>query len=100
VCARELACWVMTGEAIDETPDGASALLAALPPLNDGLWHSDEHRTNVIRPYLPLLLTLDPADDERKAYALVDYAVRVCAAEALDTAGLPYWAAKLRALAP
>ena len=91
-CARELLHEVATGLHKDANADGFSQMWAILCPLNDGYWFDDAHRTAVFRPYLPKLLRLDPALDEKRTYALMDYVYRIalpdiCAALKLDKHG-------------
>jgi len=97
-CARELLHEVVTGVHEDAAPPGATAMISMLPTLNDGPWRDDEHRTQVLRPYLRHLLVLDPANDLARAYAAADYAVRVIAAEVLECAGLQNDASEIRNL--
>lgn len=75
-CARELIHEVVTGRHADATPDGCSVLLSMLPQMNDGPWINDEARTNFFRPYFRKMLALDPAHDERRAYAIIDHVYR------------------------
>jgi hypothetical protein len=99
-CARELLHEIVTGKHKDATPPGCTALMAILPGLNDGPWRDDDHRTEVMRPYLRKMLLLDPAKDEQRTYAILDHVWRkvlpdICDALKLDTHG-----SALRDLAP
>jgi hypothetical protein len=75
---------------------------AIIQILNEGRWRDDEHRTETLRPFLRRLEAqrADPDRDQRISYALADYAVRVCAAEALESVGMSARADALRELAP
>ena len=99
-CARELLHEVVTGKHRDATPQGLSEWINILPALNDGPWRDDAHRTEVIRPYLKRLLTLDPAQDEVRLWPFLDYVYRSLTPDLLDALGLPDKAAKLRATDP
>jgi len=99
-CARELLHLLVTGEHRDATPECLTACCASLPPLNDSpAWRDDQHRTDVLLPYLARLAQCprDAEVDQRRAYRLADIAVRVIAADALDAAGIEH---DLRELTP
>ncbi len=68
-----------------------------------GVWESDEARTAWLAPQTARLAGIgvpDYAAERRIAFTLVDYAVRVCAAEAMDAAGRKAEGNALRACAP
>ena len=80
-CARELLYEVVTGEHKDATPPGCTEWAGILPGINDGPWRDDAHRTEVMRPYLrkflpPAFGGLDPARDEARVYAVLDWCYR------------------------
>ena len=77
-CALELIHLVVTGEKDDSVPECLSETLSILPILNDGPWRDDAHRTSVLLPYLRRLLDCpkDEEVDQRRVFALADYAVR------------------------
>jgi hypothetical protein len=81
--ARELVYEVATGSHKNNGPllPGASMMLDILVPLNDGPWRDNEHRTEVIRPYLRKMLALDPSRDADRARAVANHAVQVIAEE-------------------
>ena len=99
-CARELLHEVVTGVHADATPPGCSVMLSILPPINDGPWRDDAHRTEVIRPYLRKMLLLDPALDEKRTYALIDHVYRNVLPDVCDALKLDKHGSALRALAP
>lgn len=104
-CARELLHEVVTGEHADRTPPGVTAFAALLPCVSDGPWRDDAHRTAVLRPYLPRFLPpafggLDPANDEKRVYPLLDHAYRKMAPDVLDLLQLKDEAATLRGFEP
>lgn len=99
-CARELLHEIVTGEHRDAPPPGCTAWTEILPGLNDGPWRDDVHRTEVLRPYLPRFLPptlggLDPARDEARVYAVLDWCYRDALPEIFE---LPNEAARFRAL--
>ena len=88
-CAREALFYVMEGKKADRTPDCLSPFIALLPAINDfKCWKNDAERTEFFRPWWPKLLELkrDPVADQRRAYAMADLAVRVFAADAMESA--------------
>lgn len=96
-CAMEIVAWV-AGEPHSDRPQCACPVLSsAARRLNDRC--KDGERGEVMR---PLLLALAGSKADRKTeikrgYALADYAVRVAAADAMESAKLPEQAAILRA---
>ena len=99
-CARELIHEVVTGTHADATPPGCTELMCLLPPLNDGPWRDDAHRTEVMRPYLRKMLLLDPANDEARFYAVIDHVWRTVVPDICDALELPEHGTALRTLAP
>ena len=100
-CARELLHEVVTGEHADRTPPGVTAFVSILPGINDASgWRDDAHRTEVMRPYLRRMLALDPAQDQRRAYALLDHFYRVVLVDIFEKLDMNEQATALRALAP
>jgi len=101
-CARELLHLVVTGEHRDAIPECLSPCLSLLPPLNDGFWRDNDHRTATLLPYFKILVTLDrdKEKDEQRAYRLTDIAARVILPEAFDEIGLKSYSKKLRDLTP
>lgn len=75
-CARELLYEVVTGYHKDATPPGCSVMIGILPTFNDGPWLNDDHRTEVMRPYLKKMLALDPAKDSERIFYLLDHVYR------------------------
>jgi hypothetical protein len=108
-CALELLHEIVTGKHCDVTPPGVTRWAAILPKLNDGPWRDDQHRTEVMRPYLKKFLPpefggLDPANDVARIYPVLDYACRDVLPKLLDqgfkTKDMPLNIRTLRALAP
>jgi hypothetical protein len=100
VCAMEAlarACGLGT----TDSPGCASPVIGAFcRSLNDSL-PNDGERDRLIRPLLPLMVgTADDGKDAVRMYLCADRAVRVFAADALESAGLLDEAKKLRAVAP
>jgi len=88
-CALELLNLAVTGQHTDAPPECLTLMLSCLPPLNDGPWRNDEHRTTVILPYL-LRLALcrrNPEIDQKLTYALADYAMRAIVPKARAVCG-------------
>lgn len=104
LCARELLGMLITGKPDVVDHPCITAAQTCLIPLNDSVaWRDDAHRTAIMRRLIRVIINCSPRDDaadKRIALALADYAVRVCAAESLDAAGLAEIAAGLRALSP
>ena len=99
-CGRELIHEVVTGIHADATPPGCTVLINILPSLNDGPWFDDAQRTTVMRPYLKKMLALDPAKDEQRIYALIDYVYHKALPDICDALKLDKHATALRDLAP
>ncbi len=100
-CGRELLHLLVVGTHRDATPECLTACCSVLPPLNDGPWRDDAHRTSVIIPWLPRLAECprDHAADQRRAYKLADIACREILPEVMDDdANRPESATKIRAL--
>ena len=99
-CARELLYEVVTGNHADKVPPGCSVMIGVLPTFNDGPWLNDDHRTEVMRPYLKKMLTLDPARDAERVFYLLDHVYRADLPTICDLFKEDEAAKKLRGLAP
>jgi len=98
-CARELLYEVVTGNHADEIPPGCSIMIGVLPTFNDGPWLNDDHRTQVMRPYLKKMLALDPAKDAERVFYLLDHVYRADLPTICDLFKEHEAAKKLRGLA-
>ena len=99
-CARELLHEVVTGQHADANPPGCTVLMEILPRLNDGSWRDDAHRTEVMRPYLRKMLSLDPIKDEQRIYAVIDHVYRSVLPDVCDALKLDKHGSTLRDLDP
>ena len=101
-CAGELLRMIVLGEHGATSPDCLSIALACLPVLNDMFGDDDALRTATILPYFPRFVRCERNDkiDKQLAYKLAHMAIAAFAADAMETAGLPEQAAKLRAVEP
>jgi hypothetical protein len=96
MCLLEAAAYLAGGPHTDE-PVCVSPVLAAFGrSLNDGLFSDN---LDELAPYAARLVdTVNPAMEQRRMFAIVDWALRNIAASALQDAGLTEHAAILRAL--
>ncbi len=89
--------WVaeLTGDAHTDRPDAVSPVVAEyVRHLNDVLAHEPRQR---LRPYLSRMIgTADDGLDERRAWSCATRLARTCLPAALDAAGLPDHAQRLR----
>ncbi len=97
-CVWEAVNIAMTGKLTDDCPPCTHpALHSLIMKVNDTVSDDERHR---VWPYALRALGTKDRDSVEIAMTCADMAVRVFAADAMDAAGLPDEAAKLRALDP
>jgi hypothetical protein len=101
MCAMELVAYLAGEEHSDHPRCACPVLAGAARGLNDRI-RDDAKRTRIMLPVAEALVgsRRDAATEQRRAYRLTDFAVRVAAPAALDAVGYTEDAARLRALSP
>jgi hypothetical protein len=99
LCLMETVAWVTHGDHTDFPPCAPLEISKLGQLLNDCDWDSDEQRTEALRPLIPLILKAshDPRARTKRGYLAAHFAMQQ-AAYAMDSAKLPEYAARLRAI--